>query len=205
MAEALIPVTAGSGTNIHSWSKTIGANTVHDQAIFNGEYPYASYTVIASTISVATSTDHILEIMAGSTLNVKIRRIRIEQLANATTAALDSFLLMRVTTAGTGGTAITPGKLDNSDSAAGCTAMTLPSSKGSESTEIRRETLVMRQAFLTTAAQPEESIEWDFDRPRIKPLIIAAGTSNGICIKNGSAIAGATVIVYVELTEQNFV
>ena len=35
--------------------------------------------------------------------------------------------------------------------------------------------------------------------------LYAAGTSNGICIKNGSAVAAATVIVYVEMTETAYV
>lgn len=205
MGESIIEVTSGSGTKIHSWSRTVGANTVHDEFTLPGEYPGASYTVAASSMSTATASSHLLQIMAGSSLNVYIRRIRIEQLANATTAALNSYLLIRLSSAGTGGTSLTPAPLDTSDSASGATAMTLPSSKGTETTEIRRETLVMRQAFLTTATQPEETITWEWlPRDGIKSLRIAAGTSNGICIKNGSAIAGGTVIIHVEFVELSY-
>lgn len=205
MSESVIEVTAGSGLKIHSNSKTVGANTVHDEYTIPGEFPSASYTVSASAMSTATASSHLLQIMAGASLNVYIRRIRIEQLANATTAALNSYLLIRLSSAGTGGSALTPAPLDTTDSASGATAMTLPSSKGTETTEIRRETLVMRQAFLTTATQPEETITWEWvPRDGIKSLRIAAGTTNGICIKNGSAIAGGTVIVYVEFIELSY-
>jgi hypothetical protein len=45
---------------------------------------------------------------------------------------------------------------------------------------------------------------WDFDRPRSKPLIIAAGATNGIAVKNLNAIAAATVFINVWLDESNF-
>lgn len=205
MAESTIEVTAGSGTKIHAWSRTVGANTVLDEVTLPGEYHGATYTVSASGMSTATASSHLLQIMAGSSLNVYIRRIRIEQLANATTAALNSYLLIRLSSAGTGGTSLTPAPLDTSDSASGATAMTLPSAKGTETTEIRRETLVMRQAFLTTATQPEETITWEWlPTHGVKALRIPAGTSNGICVKNGSAVAAGTVIVYVEFVELSY-
>lgn len=207
MAESFVEVSTGSGTKLHSWARTVGANTVHDSFYLPGEYPIASYRIIASAISVATASDHILAIQAGSSLNVRLRRIWLRQLANATTATLDSFIVLRLTTAGTGGTAVTPAKLDNSDSAAGCTAMTLPSSKGTESTEIDRDVQVLRQAFLTTATQPQDKLEWIFGGPNgnMKPLLIAAGTSNGVAVKNGSAVAGATVIIGADIVETSFV
>lgn len=204
MSEAYAEATSGSGLKWRSNTRSISGSTVHSSWTLPDDVPTASYTISAATISVATANDHILQIMAGSSLNVRIKRIWVEQLANATTATLDSFLLLRLTTAGTGGTAVTPAKLDTADSASGATAMTLPSAKGTESTEIRRSAIVLRQAILTTATQPEESIDWRFGENGVKPLVLQAGTSNGVCLKNGSAVAAGTVIVYVELTETSY-
>jgi len=205
VAEAAIVVTAGSGTDIHSNTRTIAATTKHDQFVLPGEFPYASYTVAISGYSIATAGDHILQIMAGASLNVRIRRVWLEQAAHATSVSIGNFQLMRVTTAGTGGTAVTPGKMDTSDAASGATAMTLPSSKGTESTLIRPARLIMRQAIAATVTQPEEAIDFDFRGVGFKSLIIAAGTSNGIVMKNVSAVAGCTVDMYVEFIETAFV
>lgn len=205
MAESYGEASAGTGLKWHSWTRSISGSTVHSGFVHLDEYPYASYTVSAVAISTGTVNDHLLEIRAGSSLPVRIRHIRIEQVANATAVAANAFILFRISSAGTGGTSLTPAPLDTADSASGATAMTRPSSKGTETTEIRRETIVMRQAIASTATQPEEAIDWDFDRLRMKPLIIAAGTTNGICIKNGVAVAGATANIYVEFVETSFV
>jgi hypothetical protein len=204
VADSTIAVTAGSGTNLHSWSKTISATTVHDEFTLPGEYPYASYVVIAENISVGTANDHVLQLMAGASLNVKVRRIYYEQLTNATTAAAASVGVYRLTTAGTGGSSVTPARFDNADSAAGATAMTLPSSKGTESTLLHRQAFIYRQAIGATTAQIDDRWEW-VQLPNMKPIVIPAGTTNGIAIKTLSAVATATVNVHIEFVEQTFV
>jgi len=203
LAEGIVEVTAGSGTKLHSWSKTVGANTVHDEFTLPGEYPYASYFALAIAISCATADSHIIQLMAGSSLNVRIRRITWSQHANATTAALDAIQVWRLSTAGTGGVAVTPAKLDTADAASGATAMTLPTAKGTEVTQLTQEIVVMRQAILATSAQFDDSWEW-YQKPGMKPIIIAAGTSNGIAFKHTTAIAAATANVTIEFVETNF-
>lgn len=202
MAEASVAVTAGSGTNLHTNSRTINSTLVHDEFGLPGEFPYACYTVTAVG-SIATANDHVLQIMAGSSLNVKIRRIRLEQSAVAGTAAIGSFDILRLTTAGTGGSSVTPAKLDNADAAAGATAMTVPSAKGTESTIIASSRMHVRSAVSTTGSA-DDAWEW-VQLPNSKPIVIAAGTSNGIAVKSLTAITGASLLVYVEFVEQNFV
>ncbi len=204
MSEASLAVTAGSGTNLHTNSRTIAAATMLDQYVLPGEFAYASYVALAPSVSIATANDHVIELMAGASLNVRIRRIHLEQSANATTAAATSISVFRLTTAGTGGTAVTPAKFDTADSASGATAMTLPTAKGTESTELIRVSMVWRQAVLATGAQVDDVWEW-VQHPGMKPLIIAAGTSNGICIKSTSAVAAATVHCTIEFVETAFV
>lgn len=205
MPESLVQVTSGAGPKLHTWQRTIGANNVEDEFVIPGEFPYPSYTVVANAVAAGTANAHLLAINAGASSPVRVRRIWIEQQANATTAALWDLRLYRTTTAPSGGTAITPAKLDPSDAAAGATAMTLPTVKGTESDQLRATILIARQAFSATAAgQIDEPCEWTFGDHATKPLVIPAGAANGIAIKTVSAIVGATVTIYVELSELGF-
>jgi hypothetical protein len=203
MAESLVQVTEGVGKKLRTWNRTIGANSVEEEFTLPGEYPLASYSVIAVNISAATINDHTLQIMAGGSLNVRIRRITIEQSANATTAALQVYAVLRLTTAGTGGTAVTPRPFDTADAASGATAMTLPTAKGTEGVELMRNAIILRQAISATATQLDDAVIWE-QKPGMKPIIIPAGTANGIAIKNLVATAAATMIVNVEFVETAF-
>jgi hypothetical protein len=196
-------VVAGS-KNLHTWSKTIGASLVADEFVLPGEFPYATYRLTAANISIATLNDHVIQLMAGSSLNVRLRYFRVVQAGNAATAALASFGLFRLTTAGTGGTAITPRPHDSADSASGATGMTLPSGKGTEGVQLDQTRLPMRQAFLATSTQVDGQYVWQ-QGPFEKPIIIPAGTTNGLAIKSQTAIAGASVDVVMVFVETAFV
>lgn len=199
MAENFVEVTSGSGLKLHTWSRTIGANTVHDEFTLPGEYPLATYSVVATAVSTATANDHLLQIMAGSSLNVRIRSITISQAAAAGSVASARFQLFRLTTAGTGGTSITARPYDTADAAAGATAMTLPSSKGTEGV-----TLFVESMWLGTAAIPTHRVADWIQTPGTKPILIPAGTSNGLAIKSINAVASATVDIAVEFVETSF-
>ena len=205
MAENFVNVTEGSGKKLHTFNKTIGANDVHDEIVLLGENYLASYTVSTPTpSSTATANSHLLQVMAGASLKVRIRRIEVYQFAVATTASLMQLQLRRLTTAGTGGGALTPNPLDPSDSASGATAMALPTVKGTEGVVLAEGVVYLMQTVAASAQLSEPIQVWDFDRPRSKPLVIAAGTTNGICIKNTGGIAGSSVSVNVWLDESNF-
>lgn len=202
--ESLVQVTEGSGKKLHTWQTTVGANNVEDEFVVPGEYPYASYVIPFVAISIGTANDHVIQVMAGASLKVRIRRIALRQDGSAAAAAQSRFELFRLTTAGTGGGAITPEKLDPSDAASGCSAMTLPGVKGTESaTRLGSGLLIIRQAVSATAVGFEG--EWRFEAPpSSKGIVLAAGLTNGICIKNMSARATATVSGEVWVTETAF-
>lgn len=204
MAESLVQVTEGVGKKLHTWSRTVGANTVEDEFMLPGEYPLATYTIVADAVSLATAASHTLQIMAGAALNVRIRRIRFRQVANATAAVVGLIDLVRLTTAGTGGTAITPRPPDSADAAAGATAMTLPTVKGTEGVQLWGWRVMLRQAFLATAAQADEQPDW-VPAPSAKGFLIPAGAANGVAIKSTGGVAGATVSIYVDIVETAFV
>jgi hypothetical protein len=200
MTTSAIAVTPGSGANIWTDQRTVSAVAREAQYVLLGEPALATYSVIAEEISIATAADHVLQIMAGASNYVRIHYIMVEQAANATTAAARAIELVRLTTAGTGGGAVTPRPFDTGDAAAGATAMTLPTVKGTEGVKLLRAHLLFRQAVAATAAQIDDIWEWTA-HPRGKPIIIPAGAANGIAIKNVTATAAATANVTVIFTE----
>ena len=201
MANGSINVTEGSGKRLDTFDRTISSVLVQDQFVLPGEYPYASYIASGSNISCANSGDDLLQLMAGSSNYVRVRRIRIEQFALITSAATCSFQLTRLTTAGTGGGAVTPSKFDDGDAAAGATAATAvpTATKGTAGAVIWVRNLFPIQTA-STAGTPTIYTEW-VEQPGCKPLIIAAGTSHGIAIRNQGARAGLTVNIEIEFVE----
>jgi len=206
MPESLVALTEGSGKNLHTFQRVIGSNTVEDQSVINGENYLASYIahMQGTNPSAATAAAHVLQIMAGASLKVRIRRIEMFQVGMATAAAVPIFQLYRLTTAGTGGTAVTPSALDPSDAACGATVMTLPTVKGTEGLQIAEGRPYFMQTLGASNQLINPTLVWDFDRPRSKPLIIAAGVTNGIAVKNVTGVAGATVSFNVWFDESNF-
>lgn len=202
MAEAFVNVTEGSGKKLHGWDRTVGANSVVDEFVIPGQYPYATYIAFSSTTSIATANDHIMQLMAGASLNLYVRRIRVEQVVAITTASIVQFQLYRLTTAGTGGTAITPRPTDSTDAAAGATAMTLPTAKGTEGVLLdTRATFYMQTQPVAGGQSPY--VEWTWTDNE-KGIRIPAGTANGIAIKQPSSRPGASAIVTIEFVELNY-
>jgi hypothetical protein len=202
MAESIVQVTEGSGKKLHTFARVIGANTVEDEAVINGEQYLASYSFNAGP-AIITLNAHCLQIMAGASLIVRIRRIEILPGTAATAALRGGWGIYRLTTAGTGGGVITPSKLDPADAASGATAMTLPTVKGTEGVLVTVLTDNVWQTMPTSGTIGPKCVV-DFDRPRSKPLIIPAGTANGIAIKNLVAVAAADININVIFDESNF-
>lgn len=205
MAESIVQVTEGTGKKLRTNSRAIGANTTEEEYVLLGENGVASFTIApGGTASTATANSHLMQIMSGATNKVRIRRIEIYQVAMATAAAMMTLQIARLTTAGTGGTAVVPNPLDTVD-AVGATSMLLPTVKGTESQLMWTGAVYMMQTIAASAPALNPILVVDFDRPRSKPLLIPAGTTNGIAIKNVTAIAAATVLIQVWFDETSFV
>lgn len=200
MAESIVQVTEGVGKKLHTWDRTIGANTVQDEVVVQGESYLPTYFAQFTTVASATSADHIAQIMAGASLNVRIKRIDIEQVGLAGAVGSAAWDIIRITSAGTGGTAVTPQKADNGDAASGATAIQLPGVKGTEAA-----VALFRKRTAMVAAQPTGTFTNLYlastDR---KPLVIPAGTTNGIVIKAVVGVATVTWDVTIEFTETSF-
>lgn len=202
--ESLVAVTQGSGKNLHTWNRTIGANGIEDEFTLPGEYPLATYWVSpAAQVSGATGGDDLFQIMAGASLNVRIRRIRVEAVG-ITTAAIMQLQLARVTSAGTGGTAITPAKADNGDVAAGATAASgVPNAThGTIGTQFFLRNLWPIQT-VGTGGSATFGFEWT-QTPNAKPIIIPAGATNGLVMRNTLGRAGSNFTFEVEFVESSF-
>lgn len=199
MPESFVQITEGTGKKLHTNQRTVGANTVEDEVVVLGEPYLAGYTMVANNIATS-GTGHVLQIMAGASLKVRIRSITID-LSTSTAAGRLVLGLKRLTTAGTGGTAVTATPLETSDAAAGAAGMTLPSVVGSISGDY-----FAMPVFQTAAANPQPSGQrWQWIRhSHQKPLIIPAGTSNGIAIIIVALVAGSTVNAWVEFDESSF-
>ena len=203
MAESIIQVTSAGATKLHTYNRTIGANSVEDEVVLLGENYLATYTMVATSVTT-TALSHLIQVMAGASLKVRIRRITVYQTVAVTAAAYMELAILRLTTAGTGGTAVTAVQLDPSDGASGATGISIPGVKGTEGNPIWFGSAYLMQTVGASTPQNQPIFDIDFDRSRSKPLIIAAGVTNGICLRNTAAHAGATVRINVLFDESNF-
>lgn len=202
--EAIVQVDEGTGKKLHGWQRdNVSGNNVIDEIVVLGEPYPAGYATTTPTggISIATANSHVVEWVAGANLNLYIRRIMIYQVVLATAAAISEWQLWSLTTAGTGGTVQTIYKLDSTDAAAGLTAMTLPTVKGTESNRLWTGAAMVTQT-VPTAGGDLLMFDLDFDKMlRGKPPRVPAGVANGITIKNVSGNAAATVAVTAYISE----
>lgn len=206
MAESSVNVTEGSGKRLHTYDRSVSAVVVNDQFTIAGEYVYPSYIVYVGGVTTATAGDHLLQVMAGASNYVRVRRIWIGQTGLASTAGQAYYHVVRLTTAGSGNSAsgatgtTTVRRLDESDPAPGATAFIRPATKGTEAAIVT----AARVAMYTTHPVGEGS-EWEWvQQINTKPLVIPPGTSNGLAVKVSTAGAGATVDVSMELVETSY-
>lgn len=197
MADTFLEVSAGQGTKLRTLTRSIGGSTVHEESVIPGDSHMPSYMTPGSSISVATVDTHLLQVMAGASLKLRIRRIVV--VANAATiATTGAFQILRLTTAGTGGTALTPSPLDTTDPASGATAMAAVATVGTEGA------VLLRFSLGFPAAPPHGAVfEW-VQSPNQKPIIVPAGAANGIVLKNLVAIAGGGINTWIEFDETSF-
>ena len=196
MAESFVAYTPGSGGKLHSATRTIGANTVDEEIMVLGEPYLPVYTVTAPGVASTTANSHLIEVMAGSSANLRIRKIILTQFAGGAVSAME-LQILRLTTAGTGGTPITPNALRGADPAAGATAMTLPSAKGTEGVVLWQEAIWL--GALATPS-PTNNLRW-FQDLQSQPIVIATGTSNGFAIKNTNAVATSSFDITIQFVE----
>ena len=202
MSTSYVTFDEGTSRKVRTFQRTDGVDTVEEWMYVQSESLFDTYTIYAGTIATSTVNSHLLQIMAGGSNRVGIKGITIYQSGAATTADHFPIDIHRLTTAGTGGTAITAYPLDPASSAAGATGMSLPSSKGTEG--IRPGGRVRGPVETAVASATGPMLDIVYGANNTKPIYIAAGTSNGICLKNPVADATLTLDIFVTIIEADW-
>lgn len=204
MSASSLQVTPGSGLRLSTNSYTEGAVTVHDQKVILGEPYEATYVTSFDAVSVA-SAGQFVNLMAGASLPVYVRRIYLAQ-QGYTTTAVWQIRIYRLTTAATGGAAPGVSPLDTTDAAAGATVMQLPTGSGTEAALLHLRSMVFAATSTTALANPGgQVLDLSFPNQGRKSLRIPAGTANGITIKVQTAGgASNTASGFIEFVERSF-
>lgn len=198
--DSVVQINEGTGKYLSHVQRSQASNTTYTPQVIVSEPYLPTYGVAVTTAaSTATANSHLIQIMAGPLNRVVIRRILVTQLAAAGAATAMVCQLLRLTTAGTGGTSFTPRALDPVSDVTPATTMTLPSAKGTEGSILWTGVSNMLATVAVAGGNP--ILDLDFRDPRAQPIVISAGTSNGLALKNITAVASGTVHIYVEFSE----
>ena len=191
MSDSYISVDEGTERKIDHWQRTINSATVDQGRVVLAPTFVPTYVAThATAIAISTANDHIMQLMASADFRYLLRRIEVEQVAAANATAQVEIALYRLSSAGTGGTAVSPVELDPVNDASTAAGMTLPSSKGTEGDLLGIWTAVI-QSTITNQTAPLLDIK--FDGIHLQPPTVAAGTSNGLALKCLDSDSTATV------------
>ena len=203
MSENSIAVTTGVGKNIHTIDRTVASILVQDQVVIPGLFPFDTFIASAAAVSAANAGDDMLQLMAASSMHLHVVRVRVEQMAPVGTAAYTDLQLLRITTAGTLGTAVTPTKLNNGSAATGVgMSGILNANRGTAGASIFQRAI---EPIQTAPAGGGPTPFWEWTKSEYgSAIVIPGGGSNGIAIRNGHARASLTLNVEIEFFEATY-
>ena len=163
-------------------------------------------TSIFNLVSAATATD-IFTLTGSATKTIKIKRIRIS--GTRGTHTWTDILLIKRSTANTGGTSTTPAIVshDSLDAAATAVARAYtanPSALGTLVGNVRAGNLSMPLIAPSNAQSngPGHVLEWVFGDNGSKPLILRGTTQVAAINLNGATVAGSAFNISIEWTEE---
>lgn len=197
MTANYLSTTSSGAFNLQTDERTIGGTAVDAQVILTGESAMPTYTAIASNIVLTTANAHLLQIMGDGTNYCRLRSVSLAQstLSGAVNTAM--IAIYRLSTAGTGGSAVSSYPFDAADTSPyGGGAMTLPTVKGTEGT------LLYQFRLGVTATNPMNSNDQLLWVPTDdqKPIIWGTSIANGIAFKIVGNVATAAVDCIVTFT-----
>lgn len=186
---------ASPDKRFHTWQRTISSTDVEDQYMLAGLSSFPTYTAIADDVSTATAASHLLMLQGDGTNYCYLLRAWVMPTTDVPAAATEANIqIVRTTTAGSSGSAVTAAAFDSADSAYGGTIQTLPSSKGTE------DALLWQRRVPLSASSPSSRLATPyFDVSRLgKPIRWGPGTNLGIVFKVESGVASCTVDIVAE-------
>jgi hypothetical protein len=161
--------------------------------------PNKSTYAISILNAAPVSANYILAtIEAGASKILRLKRITIGNIGNATAAQKTVFSILRTTAASTGGVVNTPVLFDSTDSAySGIARITSP-------TITAGTVLYQTSAYTPTTVGSFNQLVIDFTKLLfMKPITIAAGITNGIALRVDNGAAGyANLDLILEFTEE---
>jgi hypothetical protein len=195
-SESVIQITdaAAATKYLHTQSRVVGGTTKEDQLFLKGQATRATYRAYCSAVITTTSASHMAFIQADGTLYTFITGFWIAQTTLAGGVATANMQVVRTSTAGTGGGAITASPLDAADSAYAGTIQTLPTAKGTEGV------VLMGGPVGITATNPMTTVNqwfWRCDDDE-KPITIGTAITDGIAFKLVTGIATSKLDLTIE-------
>ena len=184
---------------LHTNQRTISSTAREDQYVLPGEGAYPTYSALAVSISIGTANAHVLQIMGDGSNYTRIKRITMTPTSDLPAAVSNArFRLVRLSTAGTGGSSVTPAPFDSADTYGGG-SMTLPSSKGTTGAIL----LNWRMTFPTAYGASQYTYAWE-QKPGMKPIICGTATSNGLAIEVMDATTSCAVDATIEFITTSY-
>jgi hypothetical protein len=195
-SESVIQITdaAAATKYLHTQSRSYGGTTKEDQAFLKAQATRATYRAYASAVITTTSASHMIFIQADGTNYTFITGFWLAQTTLAGAVATANMQVVRTSTAGSGGSAITANPVDAADSAYAGTIQTLPSSKGTEGV------VLLGGPVGITATNPMTTVNqwaWRCDDDE-KAITIGTATTDGIAFKLVTGIATSKLDLTIE-------
>jgi hypothetical protein len=185
---------------LHTEQRTISSVAREDQYVQLGQPAYPTYIVRASGVSIATSADHILQIMADGTNYTRLLAYKITLTDDRPGADnVAQVALYRLSTAGTGGVAGSGAPYDTADTYGGG-VMTLPTAKGTEAALLH-----YRYLNIPTAFPSGNGVLAEWRVPEYgKPIIFGTGTGAGLAWKIIVGVASCTISIEAEIATTSY-
>ena len=189
MSDSTIGVNVGTDENLHTDERTVG----HGQFVHPGESAYPTYSAIASNISIATSAAHVLQIMADGTNYTRLRRVWLTPTDDVpASASVATLQIVRLSTAGTGGSAVTAQRLGAVGTYAG-DVRTLPSAKGTEGGVLFQRRLTIPADLTWRIYDPWYASDW-----MLEAHTFGVDATAGIALKIVTGVASCTIDAVAE-------
>lgn len=188
---APVRIGGSDGTNVRSILTDLsGSLTV-------GNSLKPTYTVSVQNAAPISVNYVVAALESGTTKIMRLRRIIIPNIGNATAAQKTVISILRTTAASTGGTTVTPALRDTSDSAySGIAKTTNP-------TITSGTVLYQTSAYTPTTLGAFTPMIIDFAHPNMKAIIANVGIANGLAIRIDNGAAGyANLDIILEFTEE---